>query len=360
MARSSNCCPGTGLAAAVTFAGTDLPGIYTVSPAPRARRHGRSVGECPGGHSRSERRGRRGSVGRTVGAVVSPVPPPVDPNAPVRFAVDLFDVDESTIAPGSATTIEALGVAPSASAVRGSGGAETRPAARDELWIPLRPARPARPVGRVGGLPPRRGHPHPAWLRDPDRARRGGRRHLMGFAFDAPLALLLLVPALGLTIALHLASPPAQCPPTEGRPGPACLRARGTRLRARRVPAGSAGRSAGDGVRRRPLEFGGQRRAGGRPGLPSRDAGRERDGDVAGIVAFGREALVERLPSELEELDRIASTPVRSAPDIGAALRLATAPSPTIRRSGAMLLSDGNDTAGGGQADFLFPVLYLI
>src|SRR3990172_11495374 len=30
------------------------------------------------------------------------------------------------------------------------------------------------------------------------------------------------------------------------------------------------------------------------------------DGDVAGIVAFGREALVERLPSELTELERIA------------------------------------------------------
>ena len=42
------------------------------------------------------------------------------------------------------------------------------------------------------------------------------------------------------------------------------------------------------------------------------------EGDVAGIVAFGKDALVERLPSELEDVERIASTPVTSATDIGA------------------------------------------
>jgi hypothetical protein len=57
--------------------------------------------------------------------------------------VDLFDVDESTISPGSAAAIEALGRAPSASpgpsaATGGSGtAATTRPTARDELWIPI-------------------------------------------------------------------------------------------------------------------------------------------------------------------------------------------------------------------------------
>jgi hypothetical protein len=61
----------------------------------------------------------------------------VDPDAPVRFAVDLFDVDESTIAPGSAATLEALGEPPAASPEPGTTGAEPRPAARDELWIPL-------------------------------------------------------------------------------------------------------------------------------------------------------------------------------------------------------------------------------
>ena len=71
-------------------------------------------------------------------------------------------------------------------------------------------------------------------------------------------------------------------------------------------------------------------------------------GDVAGIVAFGKEALVERLPSELEDIDRIASTPVKRATDIGAALRLATALFPDDAQKRIVLLSDGNDTTGGG------------
>ncbi len=61
----------------------------------------------------------------------------------MRFAVDLFDVDESTIAPGSAAAIEALGRAPAASPgarrhAESAGAAATeRPTARDELWIPI-------------------------------------------------------------------------------------------------------------------------------------------------------------------------------------------------------------------------------
>jgi hypothetical protein len=61
----------------------------------------------------------------------------------VRFAVALFDVNESTIAPGSAAAIEALGVAPGASGSPGASGVpavaapETRPTTRDELWVPI-------------------------------------------------------------------------------------------------------------------------------------------------------------------------------------------------------------------------------
>jgi uncharacterized membrane protein len=75
------------------------------------------------------------------------------------------------------------------------------------------------------------------------------------------------------------------------------------------------------------------------------------DGDVAGIVAFGKGALVERLPSEVSDIDRIASTPVKSATDIGAALRLATALFPDDAQKRIVLLSDGNDTTGDGQAE---------
>ena len=71
--------------------------------------------------------------------------------------------------------------------------------------------------------------------------------------------------------------------------------------------------------------------------------------DLAGIVAFGAEALVERLPSEVRDIDRIASTPVRAATNIGSALRLAAALFPDDAQKRIVLLSDGNDTTGSGQ-----------
>ena len=77
----------------------------------------------------------------------------------------------------------------------------------------------------------------------------------------------------------------------------------------------------------------------------------KQDEDVAGIVAFGGDALVERLPSDLAEIDRIASTPVQSATDIGAALRLAAALFPDDAQKRIVLLSDGNDTTGSGQTE---------
>jgi uncharacterized membrane protein len=75
------------------------------------------------------------------------------------------------------------------------------------------------------------------------------------------------------------------------------------------------------------------------------------DGDVAGVVAFGKDALVERLPDALEDLNRIASTPVRGATDVGAALRLAAALFPDAVQQRIVLLSDGNDTTGTGQVE---------
>lgn len=75
------------------------------------------------------------------------------------------------------------------------------------------------------------------------------------------------------------------------------------------------------------------------------------EGDLAGIVAFGEEAVVERLPSDVRALDRIASTPVRGASDVGAALRLAAALFPDDAQKRIVLLSDGNDTTGQGQRE---------
>jgi uncharacterized membrane protein len=75
------------------------------------------------------------------------------------------------------------------------------------------------------------------------------------------------------------------------------------------------------------------------------------DTDRAGIVAFGGEALVERLPSELKQLDGIASVPARSATDVGGALRLAAALFPDETQKRIVLVSDGNDTTGRGQSE---------
>ncbi|HET9681434.1 MAG TPA: VWA domain-containing protein, partial [Candidatus Limnocylindrales bacterium] len=75
------------------------------------------------------------------------------------------------------------------------------------------------------------------------------------------------------------------------------------------------------------------------------------DGDEAGVVAFGKDALVERLPTEVRELGRIRSTPVTASTDIGAALRLASALFPDAAQKRIVLLSDGNDTTGNGQQE---------
>jgi uncharacterized membrane protein len=75
------------------------------------------------------------------------------------------------------------------------------------------------------------------------------------------------------------------------------------------------------------------------------------EGDQAGIVAFGKDALVERLPEELREIDRLRSTPLKAATDVGAALRLATALFPDAAQKRIVLISDGNDTTGRGQRE---------
>jgi uncharacterized membrane protein len=174
----------------------------------------------------------------------------------------------------------------------------------------------------------------------------------MGLAFDAPLALLLLVPTLALTLGLHVAS--------RRRLGAGRRRAAlairtvllsalvfalaGFQLvlpvdRLATVFVVDLSDSVGNAGREDALAF-------------LRETLAERpDGDVAGIVAFGRDALVERLPSDLTEIDRLASTPVKSATDIGAALRLAVALFPDDAQKRIVLLSDGNDTTGGGQAE---------
>ena len=122
----------TGSAGSVTFARTDLLGVYSVTPiadpdatpAPAA-----SAGASPS----------TAPSAAPASAGASPTFRPADPDAPVRFAVGLLDVDESRIAPGDAARLQALGQA-AASPGPGTGAgaaAEARPNARDEIWIPI-------------------------------------------------------------------------------------------------------------------------------------------------------------------------------------------------------------------------------
>ena len=77
------------------------------------------------------------------------------------------------------------------------------------------------------------------------------------------------------------------------------------------------------------------------------------EADTAGVVVFGGNALVDRLPSDADELAEPESVPVVGASDIGAAVRLATAIFPAGTQQRLVLLSDGNDTAGGAEQAIL-------
>jgi Ca-activated chloride channel family protein len=148
-------------AASVTFTATQSLGVYTAtplglapagagSPAPGGASAGAGASaepsRVPAGASPNPEASGPGTAG--------PARRATDPAGPVRFAVNLFDVGESTIAPGSAAGLEALGnggpapsgsppgspagsPAPSSSTAPGPAAgtsAGTRPPARDELW----------------------------------------------------------------------------------------------------------------------------------------------------------------------------------------------------------------------------------
>lgn len=134
--------PGSADGLTVTFAGTSEPGIYTVTPV--ADSDATPAPSSSGAPEASATPSAAASAGASPSSGSSA--PPDDPFAPVRFAVALFDVNESTIAPGSATAIEALGTTsaaaspgPGSSPTQGSGGgvAAERPMSRDELWVPI-------------------------------------------------------------------------------------------------------------------------------------------------------------------------------------------------------------------------------
>ena len=111
--------------ATATFASTEQVGVYTVAPLGMAGPSPDPAAASGGTASPTPATSPTAVASSSAAAVL------VDPGAPVQFAVDLFDVGESTIAPGSAAALEKLG---SAAAGQAAGD---RPPARDDLWIPL-------------------------------------------------------------------------------------------------------------------------------------------------------------------------------------------------------------------------------
>ncbi len=134
-------------ATSVTFARTDLLGVYSVTPItdPNASPSPASAGNGSASPGVTPAPATPAASGGS-SALPAPTFPPADPNAPARFAVDLLDVDESNIAPGNPAKIAALGApaaspgssaAPGASGTGASTGEAPAPMARDELWIPI-------------------------------------------------------------------------------------------------------------------------------------------------------------------------------------------------------------------------------
>jgi hypothetical protein len=126
-------------AASVTFARTDLLGVYRVSPIADA-----NASASPAPTPAATPAATSAATPAASGAASSAVPTfrPTDPSAPTIFAVDMLDVDESNIAPGDPAKLTGLGrpaTSPNPSAGTGSAGAVAvkQPAARDELWIPI-------------------------------------------------------------------------------------------------------------------------------------------------------------------------------------------------------------------------------
>jgi Ca-activated chloride channel homolog len=143
-------------AATVSFSQTDELGVYTATPIGLSASPGPSSSRASAGPSASPAASATPGASTAASASPAATSPPANPNEPIRFAVDLFDPAESDIAPGSPSSIIALGTQPAESGAPGSSASpapsgppataqpgvatitsEPRQPARDELWIPI-------------------------------------------------------------------------------------------------------------------------------------------------------------------------------------------------------------------------------
>ncbi len=73
--------------------------------------------------------------------------------------------------------------------------------------------------------------------------------------------------------------------------------------------------------------------------------------DVAGVVVFGEDAMIETPPSAKPELTGPTSIITRAATDLGAAIRLALAVMPSGYQKRLVLVSDGNENKGNAMPE---------
>jgi hypothetical protein len=142
--RAVDLIPGAAGGLTVTYTQTDQLGVYVATPIALAAPSGSpgatvrpSPSATPGGSGSGSPSGAPAAAPSGGGQGQGQ-----DPAAPIRFAVDLFDVDESAIAPGPNRVLEDLGKARPVAGASGAPGAAadpaaSRPNARDELWIPI-------------------------------------------------------------------------------------------------------------------------------------------------------------------------------------------------------------------------------
>jgi len=140
--RAVDLMPGAAGGPSVTYTQTDQLGIYVATPIVAPGASG-----SPGATTRPSPSATNASAGSGIVSPSGGIGEGLDPSAAIRFAVDLFDVDESAIAPGPNRVLEDLGkartVAGASAAPVASGApaaadpAAGRPNARDELWIPI-------------------------------------------------------------------------------------------------------------------------------------------------------------------------------------------------------------------------------
>lgn len=71
-----------------------------------------------------------------------------------------------------------------------------------------------------------------------------------------------------------------------------------------------------------------------------------RQRDVAAVIVFGKDPVMETLVEKLDGIDKIQSSVTSTASDLAAAIRLAGASFPDGKAKRIVLLSDGNETAG--------------